>query len=201
MGGDRYSGPMPDEAEGGAAADAAGLAADLSRRFRDRLRLFATRRLRDATAGEDVAQETLRRVVEALRAGRVTNLDALPGFAFQTALHVCLQHQRSRGREARALQRLGPEIASERSADPLLELIDAERRAAVQRALARLGDSDRELLRMLFSLALDMKEVATRLGVAPEAVRVRKHRALRRLEESLQSEREIGNERPRSGTQ
>ena len=39
---------------------------------------------------EDVAQETLRRVLAALEAGRVANLEALPGFVFQTARHLCL---------------------------------------------------------------------------------------------------------------
>ena len=39
--------------------------------FRERLRIFAARHLGDWTEAEDVAQETLGRALEALRAGRV----------------------------------------------------------------------------------------------------------------------------------
>jgi len=52
------------------------IAEELNRRFRDRLRFFAARRLFDREGAEDVAQEVLRRVLEALRQpleeGRVT---------------------------------------------------------------------------------------------------------------------------------
>src|SRR6516162_596478 len=54
--------------------------ADLALRFSERLTLFAARRLRDRNAAEDVAQEALRRTLEALRAGRIENELALPGF-------------------------------------------------------------------------------------------------------------------------
>jgi len=68
-------------------SDPDAMAAELSLRFRDRLRFFAARRLRDKNLAEDVAQETLRRALEALRAGRVENLAALPSFLFETARH------------------------------------------------------------------------------------------------------------------
>ncbi|MEX1185172.1 MAG: sigma-70 family RNA polymerase sigma factor [Gemmatimonadaceae bacterium] len=160
--------------------------AELVLRFSDRLRLFATRRLRDAAAAEDVAQETLRRVIDAMRAGRIENPLALPGFVFQTASHVCLQHQRSAGREARALARLHDEPTGGAEApDALVALISEERRATVRAALDRLADSDRELLRLYFFERLDASEIAGRLGMPAAALRVRKHRALHRLAKLL----------------
>ena len=157
---------------------------DLAPRYWERVRLFAVRRVGDAAAAEDVAQEVLRRVTEALRAGRVADPAALPGYVFKTALYVCLHHGRSAGREARALDRLGiaPPPAPD---DPLTRLIGAERRATVRLALERLEPGDRELLQLFYFQQLDTAEIGQRLGVTPEALRVRKHRALRRLAAAL----------------
>jgi DNA-directed RNA polymerase specialized sigma24 family protein len=51
----------------------------------------------DWTAAEDIAQETLKRGLEALRAGRIRNPDALGGYLFQTALRLCMHRGRSAG--------------------------------------------------------------------------------------------------------
>ena len=80
-------------------------AADRLEEFREPLRIFAARRLRDWTAAEDVAQETLTFGFEALQAGRLENPEALPGYLFQTATHLCLRRFRSAERERRAFAR------------------------------------------------------------------------------------------------
>src|SRR5262249_15834643 len=69
---DRSSGPLPADRwvlPQGLGPDE--LASELTAQFWDRLRFFAMRRLRDAALAEDVAQETLRRTLEALRGGRI----------------------------------------------------------------------------------------------------------------------------------
>ncbi len=78
----------------------------LAQNYWERLRIFGMRRLGDPALAEDLAQETLRRVGEALRGGRLEDLAALPAFVFQTAANLCLHHYRSRGREERALARV-----------------------------------------------------------------------------------------------
>jgi RNA polymerase sigma-70 factor, ECF subfamily len=188
--------PMSRERDSDAAGapDADALAADLARRFRERLRLFAVRRVRNAAAAEDVTQEALRRTLEALRAGRIESIDRLPGFVFETARNVCMHHGRGREREARALSRLGP--GDPPPPDPLQALISSQRQAAVRRGLDRLAPGDRELLELMYREGLDAQEVASRLLVSAEAVRVRKHRALRRLAEALD---EAGNDRATAG--
>jgi RNA polymerase sigma-70 factor (ECF subfamily) len=156
---------------------------DLAPRFRERLRVFATRRLGDAALAEDLAQEVLRRVTEALRGGRVENLEALPGFVFQTATHLCLHHYRSRGRETRALARLSEPGTEAGAGEPtaLDRLVSGETRTAVRRALDQLTAVDRDLLRRIYFDDEDGAEIATRLGITAGALRVRKHRALTRL--------------------
>lgn len=159
---------------------------ELAARFWDRIRLFATRRVHDTAIAEDVAQETLRRVIEAVRAGRVQNLEAIAGFVFQTAKHVCMHAQRSAGREARAMRRLQDRVDSaDVQLDALARLVTEERRALVRTAIQALSPSDRDLLRALYFDQLDPVELAARLGLSPGTLRVRKHRALQRLAEAV----------------
>jgi RNA polymerase sigma-70 factor (ECF subfamily) len=162
--------------------DLATAEAELAGRFRERIRLFAARRLGDVAAAEDLAQEVLRLVTESLRAQRVENLDALPGYVFRTAHHLCLQRLRAAGRESRALGRLGGEPGPDPAThDPLAALIGEERRVAVRGAIRGLGVDDRRLLTLLYYDGLGTEAAATRFGITVEALRVRKHRALRRL--------------------
>jgi RNA polymerase sigma-70 factor (ECF subfamily) len=161
------------------------LEAQLVDRFWARLRLFSMRRLGDAALAEDVAQETLRRVVEALRENRVRDQAALPAFVFQTARHVCQHHERSAGREAKALARLGRGSGEHGWPDALGAMITAERRFAVRQALGRLSHEEQALLAGFYYEQLDADVLAQRLGITPGAVRVRKHRALKRLGDLL----------------
>lgn len=161
----------------------------LSERFWDRLRVFACRRLGDPALADDVAQETLRRVIEALRAERVANLEALPAFVFQTARHICMQRARSKRRERVAMERIGRTGESTALPDALKRLITEEERAEVRRALDQIDEKDRHLLRLLYFDQADPAEVARQLGVTPGALRVRKHRALARLAEVLRAAR------------
>jgi RNA polymerase sigma factor (sigma-70 family) len=155
---------------------------ELVARFWDRIRVFAAHRLGDAEGAEDVAQETLRRVGEALRTDRIAQPAALAAFVFQTARHVCMQLHRSKGRERRALERVsGDQATHGHESDALTALITEERRTAVRAALTELGRGDAELLRLAYYDQLNADQIAARLKSTPGAVRVRKHRALLRL--------------------
>jgi RNA polymerase sigma-70 factor (ECF subfamily) len=188
---DRYS-RSPDVSEvaqgAGTPVSPDDLAAQLSERYWERIRLFAARRLRDRALAEDVAQEVIRRALEALRAKRFENHEALPAFLFQTARHVCMQRSRSAGREGRALERMASgeeESGSSRFDSPLTDLIGEERRDAVRHALHALEPDDRNLLLMSYEETLESAEIGRRLGITSGAVRVRRHRAVRKLAELL----------------
>lgn len=162
---------------------------ELAARFHRRIRLFAARRVGDAAAAEDIAQETLRRVIEALRTEHVEHPEALPAFVFQTARNVCLHWVRSAARERTAFTRFERETTSpSEESDALGNLISEERARTVRAALDRLGADDRELLTSLFYRGLDAVELAARLGITMAALRVRKHRALNRLASRLGEE-------------
>lgn len=167
-----------DPVSGGAAPRLAEL-----EEFRVPLRLFAARRLRSWSAAEDVAQEALRVGLEALNAGRIESAEALGGFLFRTAVHLCMHRGRSALRERRALERLASpaEAGAGPADDPLETLLSTEREASVREALGRLAGDERELLEMTYRDELGAEEIGRRLGATPGAVRVRRHRALRRL--------------------
>jgi RNA polymerase sigma factor (sigma-70 family) len=183
------------------AFDADAMAAEINDRFWQRLVLFASRRLRNRAAAEDVAQETIRRVLEALRGQRVENLAALPSFVFQTAKNVCLHHDRSARRERGALLRFGAGRTDATSDEehPLSGILRSERAEAIAAAVQQLDESDRTLLTLLYVDALDNSEVARRLGVEPGALRVRKHRLLRKIADLVAQT--SGNKMDASGTE
>jgi RNA polymerase sigma-70 factor, ECF subfamily len=166
----------------------------LAARYTTRLRLFGMRHLGERAKAEDLAQETLRRVFEAVTAGRIHDPRALGGFVYETAWHVIQQHYRHDRRTRRAFARLGEEEADP-SHSALENLISEERREAVRQALSRLEPDDRTLLAWLYHEGLTITETASRLGIEAGTLRVRKHRALQRLGKLL-----AGNGPPRSGT-
>jgi len=154
-------------------------------RFHARLLIFGMRRLGNRADAEDMAQDALQRVAKALDENRLREPGALPAFVFQTARHVCQQWLRNRGRERRALESYGSGASEVDDSAPLTDLIDVERRRAVRLALQSLPAEDRLLLERLYALDADVDELARELGITAGAMRVRKHRALKRLSEKL----------------
>ena len=158
------------------------LLADIVTRYHHRLRLFAMRRLGDPAAAEDVAQETLRRVLEALKQGRVRDLQALPSYTFETARHVCQHLLRDRERVERSHAPLDSlEGAAAETPGPLTTLLTREREAHIRHAVSELDEKDRALIWMSFVEGLSAEAIAERLGLTAVNVRVRRHRILRRI--------------------
>jgi len=167
-----------------AGAVAAPTPADLEE-FRAALRIFAARRTGDWAAAEDVAQEALRVGFEAMRAGRIPIREALPGFLFKTAVNLCMHRGRSVRRERRALERWGTETEKAVGADALAAVLSAERRASLRKGLDLLEPEERQILELTYEQELDSDEIGRRLGITAGAVRVRRHRVIRRLSELL----------------
>lgn len=168
------------------------ITAELHQNYWKRLFLFASRRVPDAATAEDVAQETLRRVVAALSEQRIENLNALPGFVFQTARNICMHQARSARREKGALLRFSREPRSG-GADPLRQIESEQRVDALRRAIGLLDPDEQGLLRILYVEGLSNQEAAQRLSLDPGTLRVRKHRLLKRLAEQVSIGSEVTN--------
>jgi len=178
----------PFDSEGDRGSEAVDLG-DLWRRFHARLLILGVRRLGNRADAEDMAQDALQRVTTALHENRLREPGALPGFVFQTAIHVCQQSLRKRYRERRALEGYARSSLGENGvAHALTDLIDEERRRVVRLALQSLAMDDRELLDQLYTRDADPEQLAGQLGISPGALRVRKHRALQRLSAALGEE-------------
>ena len=103
--------------------------------------------------------------------------DAVLPWSYSVARGCLANHRRGNGRRAALIRRLEAEPApavDTPSDDPALEL-----------ALSRLSDSDRELLRLWAWEQLEPREIATVAGLGVNAVSLRLTRAKKKLEEEL----------------
>ena len=151
-------------------------------RLREGLRILALHVLRDAEAAEEAAQESMTRLLQALREDRLVDPSRLGAFARAIARHVLTDVLRARQRDL-ALQRLhAPEATS---GDALSSLVSAEEAARVHAALADLPSADRDLLRLSFFDGLTPAEIAAQIGEPATRIRKRKERALDRLRQAF----------------
>jgi len=141
--------------------------------------------LSDSSAAEEVAQESIARVVQALREGRLRQSESLGAFARAIARHVIVDVRRSQGR----LVSLEADETDTRTSgdDALAALVSSEEKALLTAGLGQLSDPDREILRLSFYEGMTPRELAVRLRQPGARIRKRKERALQKLRLLLQS--------------
>ena len=135
---------------------------------------------RDAAVAEDLLQETF------LQLHKVRNTYQPPRpvrpWVYAIARHVFLMHRRAayrRGRHEAIADKALPEL-------PVLPEIEGlGDRDTVQKALARLPETQREPLVLHHMLGMSFKEVGAVLGISEGAAKVRAHRALAALREIM----------------
>lgn len=164
-------------ARGDAAAEAA-----IFERFAARVRFLARRELRSGDLADEACSETFVRVLQALRGDRLRSPDALAAFVLQTTRHVVREMMRARARSAVVVGSTAE--LPEPPADPPIDTDVAE---AVRAAVRGLSPRDRQYLRLQYYDELPRDEIAHRLGIAPERLRLIKSRALRRVRLALEA--------------
>jgi RNA polymerase sigma factor (sigma-70 family) len=128
----------------------------------------------DALEAEEIAQETMTRVLE--RWDRVGVMDSPAGYAYRTALN--LQRKRIRRLAARTKRRF--------ASVPVADIGPAASdRHDVHRALQELPDGLRAALILVDWLDMDTAEAGRVLDLKPASVRVRLHRARSALRDAL----------------
>lgn len=140
---------------------------------------YLTRRLGDRDWAEEVAQETF---VRALRQETIVNERA---WVFAVAHNLVRDGARRDARNRRHLELLAAESRAQDApaADQTLE--DAERMALARRALAELGERDRQAL-LLKEEGLDYQDIADVLGIEKASVGTTLSRARRRVAEAYE---------------
>ena len=152
-------------------------------RLQTGLRIVALQELGDPVASEEVVQETIARVLSALRDDRLNDPAKLAAYAHSVARHVIADEYRSRARSSSLRSRLGQQASDPPGA--LENLISADERTRLRFALRGLGGRDRQILRLSFEEGLSCAEIARRHAEPAARIRKRKSRALQRLREAF----------------
>lgn len=151
---------------------------ELVRQFGERVRVFAAMRTRDRETAHDLGQEIMIAALTALRRGQLQEPERLAAFMYGIARNVVNNYLRN-GR-ARRTEPLEAELAGP-SRDPADDIETARRQELLRGALARLNRADRGILLLTLVDGLKPGEIAYRLGLSAENVRVRKSRALKKV--------------------
>jgi len=160
-------------------------ATDLLTREEASLRRVIQRYVRDAATVDDVFQEVSLKVLR--RLDSVRDPAALRGWLFQLARNACLDFLR---REDRRFQ-TSSEALMDSSAhgdlgrNPSEHFLSGERIDAVRKALARLPESQREVIQLRIEEGLDHHAISARLGISRQAVEVRLCRGRATLKQQL----------------
>lgn len=145
----------------------------------DRIRALCSRILRDPTAAEDIAQETLLRAWERREQMREEDLGA---WLSVVARNLCLSSLRKDGRVF-----VTDEIPDrpDFGADPAIEVGRRESRRNVRRALGRLGPRSRKVIDLREVREADYDEIGSELGLSAEGARAIAFRARKAMREHL----------------
>jgi RNA polymerase sigma factor (sigma-70 family) len=148
--------------------------------FQRRVRAFALANRADEHLAEELVQETLWAVIHALRQDRVQQPEQLAAFVWGTARNLLNDCIRMRARD-----RMSPLAPGADFPHPAREHQEFERQHAARQAIEMLESHERAVLLLSLVDGLGPEEIAQQLGILPDAVRQRKSRALKKLNEML----------------
>ena len=160
---------------------------DLLVREEAALRRLIARYVRHATVVDDLYQEISLKVMR--RIDSVRDPQAVRGWLFQLARNACLDWLRAQDRrpvspsENLEQHNAGGDLGR----NPAERFMEAERIAAVHKALSQLPEKQREVINLRIDEGLDHEAIAARLGISRQAVEVRLCRGRARLKEQLDS--------------
>jgi RNA polymerase sigma-70 factor (ECF subfamily) len=131
--------------------------------YREPVYRFLRRMLRDGQAAEDLTQETFLRALRATY--RADGRER--AWIFQIARNLARDHARARALRPEVIA-CGDDHAVGKATQPLTH--------ALETALSRLADEDREVFLLRETAGLSYSEIADACGLTPDAVRSRLHR-------------------------
>lgn len=161
----------------------------LYREHEPAVRRFLLGVLRDEDLVREAVQQCFLKVLEH---GHAASSDSIRGWIFKVAFHEALQIRRRHGASKRALRGLQERQAqpSDAPVDPGDLAADREALEAVQRAIADLPDSQREVLLMRIRQGLSFAEIAGRLDVPLGTALTRMRLALEKLRQAARKHME-----------
>ncbi len=161
-------------------------------RFEPQVIRHLTRIGRDAATAEDLAQDVFFRVWE--RAGQWSGKGAARSWLFRIATNLALNHIRTVKRRREQPLDPGPDpyaeddetqapswMIDETAAGADEQFERAERRQLLDGLVDELPEDKREVMRLVYDAAIEVRDVAERLGIPEGTVKSRMHHARRRL--------------------
>jgi RNA polymerase sigma-70 factor (ECF subfamily) len=155
--------------------------AEACRRLGPRIQLYGLRHLRSAAAADDLVQQVLLLMLEALRAGRVRDPARLAHFVLGTCRMTVIGLRRTARRQERLLAEFGAELAPGQPRAPQID----DRQLA--RCVQALRERERSVVVLTFHDEQTAAETAAFLGLSESNVRVIRHRAIRQLRACMES--------------
>ncbi len=147
----------------------------LCRRLFPRVRAYGLRHTRDEAMAADLAQHVLLVVLEALRAGRVVEVDRLASFVIGACRNTLLDWKRGERRREGLLERFGASFAQD------VQPTDVVDRRRLEKCLGHLAQRDMSIVALTFFAELEGDEIARELDMSAGSVRVARHRAMKHL--------------------
>lgn len=151
-----------------------------------RVRAYAASMLRDGSASDDVVQETFLRAQSHLES--IREPEKVAAWLFRVAHNLCMDHLR-----ARQASRVDPAadvetaIAARAETCVQSELERGEMSACVRAKVDQLPDTDRTVILLSDIAGLSQEEIGHVLGIDAGAVKVRLHRARKKLRAILEN--------------
>ena len=168
--------------------------ATLYKRYFGSIYCFVLQRVKSPEAAQDIRQETLTTVIEAIKAKKIRDPQNLSAFVRGVCRNKVMTFL---GQEERIEMLDEVDIVEDR-VDGLQHLIDEEearlfeeKKRAIHQCIKRLNQSRQNVLILSFYEDLSPGEIAHRLDITNGNVRKRKHDALKALRKCLKSKKII----------
>ncbi len=139
---------------------------------------LALRELKSRPDAEDVRAETFLRVLQAIRGNQLRSAEALPAFILGVTRNVLRELYVRRKRAGDDMSSAAADLITASHEHLFLE---HEVQLAIEKTIQRLKLRERTILRMCFYEELPTEEIAKRMSIAPERVRLVKSRALKQF--------------------
>ena len=154
--------------------------ATLYEKFSARVYFLALSELHSKDDAEDVRAETFLRVIQALREGKLRIAESLPSYIVGFALNVIRENIRHKYRTD-SLEDHEYDIASDGSLEDTF--LNADVSKSLEQAAKQLKPREQQFLRMYYYKELPNNQIAEKLGIKEERLRLIKSRTLQSFRE------------------
>jgi RNA polymerase sigma-70 factor (ECF subfamily) len=152
----------------------------ICQRYANRIRAYGLCHLREAAAADDLAQQVLLVVLQAVREGKVDDADNIERYVFGTCRNMAMSMRRGDTRQRRITEEAARSLPE--GYDAPWDLVDRPR---LDRCLERLEERARAVVLATFVDERDADEIGRSMSLSAGNVRVIRHRALAHLHECM----------------